>query len=263
MFNLSHLKAAAVVSALMFAAPAAASTCLGNCGTVAPNGDVAAPPGGGAIQYVSTDGGVAGAGQISGVSGTNGSEFISDSFAAGAGDPLAFSFNYITSDGSGYADYAFAELQTAAGVSVAYLFTARTVPSPGNTSPGFGLPANSATLTPATSAINPGATNFSPLGTSSGLCYSGTSNGCGNTGFINSLFNIGAAGNYRVRFGVTNFGDSSYESALAFSGLKIADVPIGGAVPEPGTWALMLLGFGVMGSQLRRRKGATTSLRTA
>lgn len=35
-----------------------------------------------------------------------------------------------------------------------------------------------------------------------------------------------------------------------------------GAVPEPGTWALMILGFGVAGTGLRRRRGAAYSAAT-
>ena len=249
---------AIAATALQTTSSALASSCVGNCGTVVPNGDVTAPPGGGGLQYVSTFEGVTDAGQIGSAGGTTGSEFISDSFSASAGDPLKFLFNYVTSDGAGYSDYGFAELQTAAGVSVGYLFTARTVVSPGNTSPGFGLPLNISTLTPATSAINPNASNFSVLGGSSGKCYS---DGCGNTGFIQSLYNITTDGSYRIRFGVTNYGDSAYQSAMVFSGLKIAGVPIGGGVPEPATWAMLLLGVGAIGGVLRRR--SATSLRLA
>jgi len=36
--------------------------------------------------------------------------------------------------------------------------------------------------------------------------------------------------------------------------------PSGGGVPEPGTWALMLLGFGGIGVALRRRTAATLAL---
>lgn len=42
-------------------------------------------------------------------------------------------------------------------------------------------------------------------------------------------------------------------SYLLASGTATGDV-IGGGVPEPGTWALMILGFGSAGAMLRRRR---------
>jgi len=36
------------------------------------------------------------------------------------------------------------------------------------------------------------------------------------------------------------------------------DAPLIGAVPEPATWALMLVGFGLVGGSLRARRGRTT-----
>lgn len=36
-----------------------------------------------------------------------------------------------------------------------------------------------------------------------------------------------------------------------------------GAVPEPATWALMILGFGVVGGAMRRRQSATAKVRFA
>jgi hypothetical protein len=193
-------------------------------------------------------------GQIAGIGGTNGSEYISPLFSANVGDPLNFYFNYVTSDGtSSFPDYGFAELQTAVGASVGYLFTARTVVNPGNTSPGFGLPANISTLIPATSPIIGGATMWSALGSSSGDCYQGIGNGCGSTGWIQSIYNIQSAGNYRVRFGTSNFGDTAFDSGLAFAGLTIAGNPVGG-VPEPSTWVMMLLGFGFVGGAMRMAK---------
>lgn len=36
-----------------------------------------------------------------------------------------------------------------------------------------------------------------------------------------------------------------------------------GAVPEPATWAMMILGFGVIGSAVRRRRSVTARLRLA
>lgn len=248
------LSSAVAAAALLGASAASAASCVGTCGTLAPNGDVTAPPEGGPnYGYVSTVDGVTGAGQISSVGGTNGSEFISDVFGAKAGDPLAFYFNYITSDGSQYTEYGFAELLTDAGAHVAYLFTARTTPS-GNTSPGFGLPANSATLTPATTPIIGGAPEWSALGEHTNTCFGP---GCGYTGWIKSEYDILATGNYKVKFGVTNFLDTDYDSGMAFAGLTIAGEPIGGVVPEPSTWAMMLLGFFGLGSMLRRGRRET------
>ncbi len=244
----------AAVAAIAFSAHSAnAVTCIGTCGTLAPNGVVTAPPSGGSIQYVSTAGGVAGAGQIAGAGGTNGSQLTTDVFTAAVGDPLNFFFNYVTSDGSSsFPDYAFAELLDGANASVGFLFTARTVPS-GNTSPGSGLPVNISTLAPATSAIQSG-TTWSALGSWSGSCFSA---GCGNTGWIQSTYNIATAGSYKIRFGTTNFGDQIYDSGLAFSGITIKGEPVPtGAVPEPAAWMMMLLGMGAIGYSLRRKKPA-------
>ncbi len=252
------LSSAVAAATLLGASAASAASCVGTCGTLAPNGVVTAPPEGGPnYGYVSTYNGIGGVGQIPGVGGTNGSEFISDVFGAAAGDPLAFYFNYVTTDGSQYTEYGFAELLTASGSHVAYLFTARTTPS-GNTSPGFGLPANSATLTPATTPIIGGGPIWSGIGEDTGDCYGP---GCGYTGWIKSEYNIGAAGNYKVKFGVTNFIDTQYDSGMAYAGLTIAGEPIGSGVPEPATWAMMLLGFFGLGTMVRR--GRRTGLVTA
>ncbi|MXO85895.1 PEPxxWA-CTERM sorting domain-containing protein [Altererythrobacter aurantiacus] len=248
-------------AAFAVASPAAAQTCVGECGSAAPNGDVTAPPEYGPnYSYVSTRNGQTGAGQIDGVGGTDGSEYTTAAFSASAGDELNFYFNYITSDGAGFADYAFAQLLSAAGDPVAYLFTARTRPT-GDTSPGFGLPANSATLTPITSEIVSGAPDWAQLGGNSGDCFAA---GCGYTGWINSSYTIGADGSYTLKFGVSNFTDTAYDSGLAFAGLTIAGqeipTPGSGAVPEPATWMMLLLGFGAIGGLMRRRpkQGKTT-----
>lgn len=252
-------------AAIAFSAPAAAQTCTGNCGTAAPNGDVTAPPAFGPnYGYVSTDDGVDGAGQIAGVGGTNGSEFTSAAFAADAGADLNFYFNYITSDGTGsFVDYAYAQLLSAAGDPIAFLFTARTTPT-GNTSPGFGLPANASTLTPGTTAIQAGLTDWAQLGGSSGNCFSSISSGCGQTGWINSNYTITDAGNYTLKFGVTNFGDTIFQSGLAYAGVTVdGDVIDIGAVPEPATWLMMILGFGGIGGLMRRTTNVTRRLRFA
>lgn len=212
------------------------------------------PTGNSSYGYISTFGGAPAAGEIGGIGGTDGSQLTSAQFSANAGDPLSLYFNYITSDGSQFADYAFAELQTSTGSHVAWLFTARTEPV-GDTSPGQGLPSDDSTLSPASTAIIPGATTWSELDGSSGACFDGVGQGCGNTGWIHSTFSIPSAGDYQVVFGVTNFLDEEFDSGLAFDGLANNGVSIptgpGGAVPEPATWALMLAGVGLLGGALR------------
>jgi len=57
-----------------------------------------------------------------------------------------------------------------------------------------------------------------------------------------------AAGDYVIEAGVRNVddGDTDYSSKLLIDN-------VGLAVPEPATWAMMILGFGTVGTMLRRR----------
>jgi len=169
-------------------------------------------------------------------------------FAANAGDDLKFYFNYVTSDGAEYADYAWARLLNSSGTEVALLFTARTTPG-GDTVPGFGMPSLNATLNPTATPIIDGAPVWSALGDSSGGCWDA---GCGYTGWIESTYEIADAGNYILEFGAANWSDTLYDSGLAFSGIKIEDVDVPISTPEPAT--MMLLGLGLMGLAGIRRK---------
>ncbi len=253
-FKTALIASAFAIAAVAGASSASATTCIGTCGALGPDGVVTAPPGGSSYGYVSTQGGVSGAGQTPLGGGTNGSEFHTDPFAATAGNVLQFQFNYVTSDGAQYADYAFAELTTVLDAHVAWLFTARTTPT-GNTSPGIGLEANDSTLTPLTSPIIPGGPVWSPLGGSSGTCFN---TGCGYTGWIQSDYTVATTGSYKLRFGVSNDLDTQYDSGLAYAGANIGGVPIPtGGIPEPATWALMIGGFGMAGAMIRRRKALT------
>lgn len=229
-------------------------SCVGACGTLGADGVVTAPPiGGSTYQYVSTWGGTGGVGSLPGVGGsgspTNGSTLSTPVFAAAAGDALNFAFNYVTSDGSGFADYAWARLLDGADTQIALLFTARTTVG-GNTVPGFGMPTPAATLTPSSTPINANATTWSVLGGDSGRCWS---TGCGNTGWILSNYTIAAAGNYKLQFGVTNWNDTQFASGMAIAGVTVGGKPID-PVPVPEPASLALLGFGLAGVAAMRRR---------
>ncbi len=245
------LSAGALALGVAMAAPASAQ-CAGNCGTGTPNGVVTASPAGANYQFVSTAGGVTGLGLGLG-SETTGSQLTTASFSANAGETLRFFFNYVTSDGSGFADYAWVQLLGGGGPLT--LFTARTTPG-GNTVPGFGMPALApgVALNPGTVTIVPGAPAWDKLGTSSGTCWS---TGCGYTGWVEMNYIVQTAGSYQLRFGVVNWADTAFQSGLAWNGAFIGDTPIGpGAIPEPATWAMMILGFGLVGHAARRRRMA-------
>jgi hypothetical protein len=250
MRRLSALVVAAVF-VLGFASGASAATCTGNCGVLGANGVVTAPPGSATYNWVSTNLGAFGVSPFALAGNQDGSKYVSTAFSVNAGAELSYYFNYVTSDGSSFADYAWARLLDAADNQVALLFTARTRPT-GDIVPGFGLPATSpgVTLVPPSTAIIAANPFWSPLGANSGQCYQGLGQGCGYTGWIQSLYTITTAGTYRLEFGVINWNDQSFDSGLAFSGIAIDGVPI----PEPAT--LVLFGLGLLGAAWTRRRAS-------
>lgn len=250
--------------ALLMLTPMAAraSACAGTCGTAVANGDVTLPPGFSSYYYVTTMDGPMGGGDLPaifgspGVDSTNGSTFTTDSFTASSGELINFYFNYVTSDGSGFPDYAWAGLMSTGGGPSYLIFSAQTQPT-GNTVPGFTLPplAPGASLTPPTSPIMSGSgTDGGPvwaqLGASSGSCYKA---GCGLTGWIGSQFDGEAAGTYTLQFGVSNTNDESYDSGLAFAGVEVGGQPVV-STPEPSSLALLAAGVVTLALAVVRRR---------
>jgi hypothetical protein len=248
--------AALLASFILLPQSASASLCDGTCGSLGPDGDVTSSPQGGTYDYVTTFGGVIGAPNLGIGSETNGSVFQTDAFAALAGDSLEFDFNFVTSDGTvSFIEYSWARLLNADLTEAALLFTARTNPNGTTVVPGIGLPPIQATINPASALINAGATNWSPLGGSSGACFGGLSDGCGSTGWVQSLFSISSAGNYILEFGVTNWGDTDFQTGMAYDGITVAGIPIEPiGVPVPSS--LALFGLGLAGLKWSRRKKA-------
>jgi hypothetical protein len=236
---------AAMAALFLSAVSTEAATCVGSCGSsTIQDGIVTPAPGIAQYQWVSTadnstaqdpnNAGVADGGIIASVGSADGgiadsnpgSTFTTNQFSALAGDIMEFSFNFVTTDGGAFTDYAWAELQDATNnAHVAWLFTARTSPT-GNTSPGLGLPGNAANLTPSAVGVQAG-TVWSALGLSSGDCFG---DGCGNTGWISTAYKIANAGMYQLVLGVQNFNDDAFDSALAFTAIQIQD-----RILDPGT----------------------------
>jgi PEP-CTERM motif len=88
---------------------------------------------------------------------------------------------------------------------------------------------------------------FGPGLTASGLIWNpGVGSGNPELREISNL--LLGAGTYTVSVRGSSQANGSYSGALSL-----------GAVPEPATWAFMILGFGLVGGALRRRKAVTNT----
>ena len=237
----------------------------------------ASPLGNAPFGYVTTAGGVYGTSPLvlrdegrGSENQTNGTKVVSASFSAAASEKLDLYFNYVSTDGRGYDDYAWARLVNAGNnTTAAWLFTARSTNSAnGNVIPGNVLNRQVDNNLPdeLDAVLNDGntvgfkvaGTDWAPLGYSSGICWDGA-NTCGPTGWIKSSYSITTTGSYYLEFGVINWGDEAYDSALAFDFAGLRQANFNGLttpVPELPPVAMMALGLGLMAVVVRRRQGA-------
>jgi hypothetical protein len=243
--------------------------CTGSCGASAADGDIVLSPlGNPQYGWVGTsDSAAFGVSPLAldansrgnGVE-NNGSRFVSGAFHANAGDRLDLRFNYVSTDGKGFDDYAWARVVDAgSNALVAWLFTARS----SNSSTGKIVPGDvvdKKAFDPDVVIVDYKDYNFtsktvedpidwSRLGFSNGSCWKDNAPGCGFTGWLHSRVSFAAAGNYRVEVGVVNWGDSAYDSGLAFDFAGLVST-----VPEPQSFMLALAGLALFA--WRGRRGA-------
>lgn len=238
--------------------------CTGNCGTLPANGDITLSPlGNSQYAYVTTADSVAtnvspidlveSGGNSTLFTDTNGSRYVSPTFALMSGQTIGAWFNYVSTDGKGFDDYAWARLVNVADASQnMWLLTARSTNSnkqsivPGDLKVGFDPAATIVNYASFDFQVRNTAINdpidWAPLGFDNGTCWRNNAEGCGFTGWLESSVTIAAAGNYQLEVGVVNFGDTIYNSGLAFDVLGLQP----SAVPEPSTWTLLLAGLSAM-----------------
>jgi MYXO-CTERM domain-containing protein len=218
---------------------------------------------------------------------TNGSMVQSSAFTMTAADRLVLHFNYVSTDGRNFEDYAWARLVNAGtNTTAAWLFTARSGNKPDNDGTSDYINGNVladqvgygdldsrdpdrklAVTLPIVPGIL-GSTWWAPLGDSKGLCWDvGTS--CGYTGWVTSDFQAStvkdfASGSYYLQIGVSNWGDTVFDTALAFDFNGLASQNFvnptnvfdnAALVPEPQTGVLLLLGLAALPGLRRRAQG--------
>lgn len=85
--------------------------------------------------------------------------------------------------------------------------------------------------------------------TASFLTFNGISYTAGATSY--NIYLDTPPASYRECFGTP----TQCENNVAVTGFTVS--PVGGAVPEPATWGMMILGFGVVGGAVRHRRRST------
>ena len=109
---------------------------------------------------------------------------------------------------------------------------------------------NLTNATISTSALGGNDINFTSV-LLNGMAFTLSPSGVFEFGTMNN-FSLLPGANNTITVNGTNTGNTAFSGTLVFA-----------AVPEPATWGMMLLGFGVMGVSLRRRRRSLPALAQA
>jgi hypothetical protein len=77
--------------------------------------------------------------------------------------------------------------------------------------------------------------------------------GFANSGWVHFTFTAPTKGSYTLQIGVANGDDPNVPSSVVLDAVHLT-----GQVPEPASWAMMVLGFGAAGIALRTRRRAVS-----
>lgn len=124
----------------------------------------------------------------------------------------------------------------------------------------FTLSLNSLPIYSASFDLGGGGSNqvlFKPVGaTETAISFGFFNGGIANLSVPLSLGN----GSNTLTFAYTGAAQGIGDEAWGISNLVVTGNALNGAVPEPSTWAMMLIGFGALAAAMRRKRGRQVSV---
>ncbi len=178
----------------------------------------------------------------------------SNPFLAGAPSGASVTMNGYTDDAATSSPIAIA---VSAGQTLSFLATGGVSNCPGCAISGPGGAGATTSYSVTANGFTPIVNGFSnlPLNALIGVFN--------NNGTANDPFVIGSSYNIVVPTGATMLYLGTVDSYQWANNIGGFAVDVAAAVPEPATWALMILGFGAIGATMRRRRVAETKVRFA
>ncbi len=160
--------------------------------------------------------------------------------------PGSFSVNFDAGGGVGTIDFTLEGIRTLDGQGT------------GSFDDRFTLTLNSTAIASGLYRLGGGGTDATLIGPAPVVTFNGF--GSGGTA-VYSLSNVAFAnGANTLTFSYSGVGQGIGDEAWRIRGLTVNGDPQTSAVPEPATWAMMLIGFGMVGAGMRRRVSARVQI---